>query len=162
MKRVTVFGRNETSSGEGHDGSGFLTMPIDPLEKDWQLRPRKIAKPFLLADELGFNEAYVGEHVTNKAENITSCIAFPSPGSQPRPIDPGWAPAPSTGPNTIRRRGRDHGDARRHARRAPDSASAPADFCQMPNCSAIWTTIATRCSQIHQSGARHLGQRAGL
>jgi alkanesulfonate monooxygenase SsuD/methylene tetrahydromethanopterin reductase-like flavin-dependent oxidoreductase (luciferase family) len=31
---------------------------------------------FLLADELGFTEAYVGEHVTDKAENITSCVAF--------------------------------------------------------------------------------------
>src|SRR5204863_867019 len=31
---------------------------------------------FLLADELGFTEAYVGEHVTDRAENITSGIAF--------------------------------------------------------------------------------------
>jgi len=30
----------------------------------------------LLADELGFTEGYVGEHVTDKAENITSCISF--------------------------------------------------------------------------------------
>ena len=55
---------------------GFFTMPIHPLEKDWRLSLREDREAFLLADELGFVEAYVGEHVTDKAENITSCIAF--------------------------------------------------------------------------------------
>ena len=55
---------------------GFFTMPIHPLDKDWQLSLREDREAFLLADELGFTEAYVGEHVTDKAENITSCIAF--------------------------------------------------------------------------------------
>ena len=30
----------------------------------------------LLAEELGFAEAFVGEHVTDKAETITSCLIF--------------------------------------------------------------------------------------
>jgi len=30
----------------------------------------------VLADELGFAEGYVGEHVTDQAENITSCMLF--------------------------------------------------------------------------------------
>jgi len=55
---------------------GFFTMPIHPLGKDWQLSLREDREAFLLADELGFTEAYVGEHVTDQAENITSCIAF--------------------------------------------------------------------------------------
>jgi alkanesulfonate monooxygenase SsuD/methylene tetrahydromethanopterin reductase-like flavin-dependent oxidoreductase (luciferase family) len=55
---------------------GFFTMPIHPLDKDWRLSLRQDREAFLLADELGFTEAYVGEHVTDKAENITSCIAF--------------------------------------------------------------------------------------
>src|ERR1700693_766556 len=55
---------------------GFFTMPIHPLEKDWRLSLREDREAFLLADELGFTEAYVGEHVTEKAENITSSIAF--------------------------------------------------------------------------------------
>jgi alkanesulfonate monooxygenase SsuD/methylene tetrahydromethanopterin reductase-like flavin-dependent oxidoreductase (luciferase family) len=55
---------------------GFFTMPIHPLGKDWRLSLREDREAFLLADELGFNEAYVGEHVTDLAENITSCIAF--------------------------------------------------------------------------------------
>jgi len=55
---------------------GFFTMPIHPLEKDWRLSLREDREAFLLADELGFTEGYVGEHVTDQAENITSCVAF--------------------------------------------------------------------------------------
>jgi alkanesulfonate monooxygenase SsuD/methylene tetrahydromethanopterin reductase-like flavin-dependent oxidoreductase (luciferase family) len=55
---------------------GFFTMPIHPLDKDWQLCLREDREAFLLADELGFTEAYVGEHVTDGAENITSCTMF--------------------------------------------------------------------------------------
>src|SRR4030088_3541199 len=55
---------------------GFFTMPMHPVEKDWRLSLKEDREAFLLADELGFTEAYVGEHTTDKAENITSCIAF--------------------------------------------------------------------------------------
>jgi len=55
---------------------GFFTMPIHPLEKDWRVSLTEDREAFVLADELGFTEAYVGEHVTDRAENITSCIAF--------------------------------------------------------------------------------------
>jgi alkanesulfonate monooxygenase SsuD/methylene tetrahydromethanopterin reductase-like flavin-dependent oxidoreductase (luciferase family) len=55
---------------------GFFTMPIHPPAKDWRQSLREDREAFLLADELGFSEAYVGEHVTDRAENITSCIAF--------------------------------------------------------------------------------------
>src|ERR1700710_1579367 len=55
---------------------GFFTMPIHALDKDWRQSLREDREAFLLADELGFTEAYVGEHVTDKAENITSCVAF--------------------------------------------------------------------------------------
>ena len=55
---------------------GFFTMPVHPLDKDWRLSLKEDREAFLLADELGFTEAYVGEHATDRAENITSCIAF--------------------------------------------------------------------------------------
>ena len=55
---------------------GFFTMPIHPLDKDWRQSLREDRDAFVLADELGFNEAYVGEHVTDQAENITSCAMF--------------------------------------------------------------------------------------
>lgn len=55
---------------------GFFTMPIHPLDKDWRQSLREDREAFILADELGFAEAYCGEHVTDRAENITSCIVF--------------------------------------------------------------------------------------
>ena len=55
---------------------GFFTMPIHPLGRDWRETLREDQEALLLADELGYSEAYVGEHVTDLAENITSCIVF--------------------------------------------------------------------------------------
>ncbi|MGC2083432.1 MAG: LLM class flavin-dependent oxidoreductase [Bradyrhizobium sp.] len=55
---------------------GFFTMPIHPIEKDWRQSLHEDREAFVLADELGFVEAYCGEHVTDKAENITSCVTF--------------------------------------------------------------------------------------
>ena len=55
---------------------GFFTMPIHPLNKDWRTSLREDREAFLLADKLGYTEAYVGEHSTDRAENITSCMVF--------------------------------------------------------------------------------------
>ena len=55
---------------------GFFTRPLHPLNKDWQKCLIEDREAILLADELGFSEAYVGEHLSDKAENITSCVAF--------------------------------------------------------------------------------------
>jgi alkanesulfonate monooxygenase SsuD/methylene tetrahydromethanopterin reductase-like flavin-dependent oxidoreductase (luciferase family) len=55
---------------------GFFTMPIHALGKDWRQSLREDREAFLLADELGFVEGYVGEHSTDQAENITSCAMF--------------------------------------------------------------------------------------
>lgn len=55
---------------------GFFTMPIHPLDKDWHQALQEDREAFVLADELGFVEGLCGEHITDKAENITSCIAF--------------------------------------------------------------------------------------
>ena len=55
---------------------GFFTMPIHPLDKDWRQSLREDREAFLLADKLGFVEGYVGEHATDRAENITSCAIF--------------------------------------------------------------------------------------
>jgi alkanesulfonate monooxygenase SsuD/methylene tetrahydromethanopterin reductase-like flavin-dependent oxidoreductase (luciferase family) len=55
---------------------GFFTMPIHPLGKDWRQCLREDREAFILADELGFTEGYVGEHATDQAENITSSALF--------------------------------------------------------------------------------------
>ena len=55
---------------------GFFTMPMHPIGKDWQQSLREDREAFVLADELGFVEAYVGEHATDPEENITSSALF--------------------------------------------------------------------------------------
>src|SRR5207248_9459684 len=55
---------------------GFFTMPIHPLGKEWIVSLREDREAFLLADELRFTEAYVGEHVTDQTDDITSSIAL--------------------------------------------------------------------------------------
>ena len=55
---------------------GFFTMPIHPLDKDWRTCLAEDREAFLLADKLGYSEAYCGEHVTDAAEKITSSAMF--------------------------------------------------------------------------------------
>jgi len=55
---------------------GFFTMPVHPLDKPISISLREDREAFILADRLGFSEAYCGEHSTDIAENITSTVAF--------------------------------------------------------------------------------------
>ncbi len=54
----------------------FFTMPIHPVGKPMTQTLREDREAFLLAESLGFLEGYVGEHTTDLAENVTSCVAF--------------------------------------------------------------------------------------
>ena len=55
---------------------GTFMMPLHPPErKAWETLIED-REAILLADKLGFCEAYVGEHVTDLAENVTSCMMF--------------------------------------------------------------------------------------
>ena len=54
----------------------FFTMPIHPVGKSLTQTLREDREAFLLAESLGFVEAYIGEHSTDLAENVTSCVAF--------------------------------------------------------------------------------------
>lgn len=54
----------------------FFTMPIHPLGKPFAQSLREDREAFILADKLGFAEAYCGEHTTDRAEIITSTVAF--------------------------------------------------------------------------------------
>ena len=147
---------------------GFFTMPIHPLGKDWRQSLREDREAFILADELGFTEGYVGEHVTDRAENITSCTMFIA------------TPDRRHQAHQARHRHRQHAEhpsGRRRRRRsrcsttcstaASSSASARAGCCRTPRCSAISTPTATRCSskpstRCWRSGpaSRHIISRA--
>ena len=54
----------------------FFTMPIHPLDKPLAQSFREDREAFILADELGYREAYCGEHTTDLAEIIPSSVAF--------------------------------------------------------------------------------------
>ncbi len=54
----------------------FFTMPLHPLGRDYRTTLREDRAAILLADELGYTEAFVGEHVTDLAETVTSSLTF--------------------------------------------------------------------------------------
>jgi alkanesulfonate monooxygenase SsuD/methylene tetrahydromethanopterin reductase-like flavin-dependent oxidoreductase (luciferase family) len=51
-------------------------MPLHPPGRKPAETLAEDREAILLADKLGFSEAYVGEHVTDLAENVTSCLMF--------------------------------------------------------------------------------------
>jgi len=55
---------------------GFFTMPLHPPERDYAQTLKEDREAIILADRLGFTEAFVGEHVTDTAETVTDCVAF--------------------------------------------------------------------------------------
>jgi alkanesulfonate monooxygenase SsuD/methylene tetrahydromethanopterin reductase-like flavin-dependent oxidoreductase (luciferase family) len=55
---------------------GTFMMPLHPPGRRAADTYAEDREAILLADRLGYCEAYVGEHVTDLAENITSCLMF--------------------------------------------------------------------------------------
>lgn len=54
----------------------MFMMPLHPPGRTpWETYAED-REAILLADRLGYSEAYVGEHVTDLAENVTSCMMF--------------------------------------------------------------------------------------
>lgn len=55
---------------------GFFTMPVHRLDRNYTEVLREDREAVILADRLGYSEAYVGEHVTDAAESITNSMLF--------------------------------------------------------------------------------------
>ena len=55
---------------------GFFTMPMHPPGRNYTQTLKEDRAAFILADELGFEEALVGEHVSDICESIPSSLAF--------------------------------------------------------------------------------------
>lgn len=55
---------------------GYFTMPLHPPSRDYTQTLKEDREAIVLADRLGYCEAFVGEHVTDQAETITSCLMF--------------------------------------------------------------------------------------
>ncbi|HEY2754402.1 MAG TPA: LLM class flavin-dependent oxidoreductase [Pseudolabrys sp.] len=55
---------------------GYFTMPVHPIERDWAETLREDREAIILADQLGFYDAFVGEHLTDACETITNSMLF--------------------------------------------------------------------------------------
>lgn len=55
---------------------GMFMMPMHPPSRPLYETLDEDREAILLADRLGYVEAFVGEHVTDAAETVTSCITF--------------------------------------------------------------------------------------
>ncbi len=55
---------------------GYFTMPLHPPGRNYLETLKEDREAILLADRLGFTEAFVGEHTTDLAETIPSCLMF--------------------------------------------------------------------------------------
>ncbi|HEY0393542.1 MAG TPA: LLM class flavin-dependent oxidoreductase [Candidatus Elarobacter sp.] len=55
---------------------GYFTMPLHPPSRNYTEVLKEDREAIVLADRLGYCEAFVGEHVTDLAEPVTSSVAF--------------------------------------------------------------------------------------
>ena len=55
---------------------GYFTMPVHPMGRDWSQTLQEDREAIILADKLGFYDAFVGEHLTDACENITNSMMF--------------------------------------------------------------------------------------
>lgn len=55
---------------------GYFTMPLHPLEREWHVTLQEDREAIILADTLGFHDAFVGEHLADKMENVTNSMIF--------------------------------------------------------------------------------------
>ena len=55
---------------------GYFTMPVHPLQRDPAQTYQEDRAAIVLADKLGFYDVFVGEHLTDRAENVTNSMLF--------------------------------------------------------------------------------------
>jgi alkanesulfonate monooxygenase SsuD/methylene tetrahydromethanopterin reductase-like flavin-dependent oxidoreductase (luciferase family) len=55
---------------------GIFMMPVHPLHRSHSETLKEDRETVILADQLGYHDAFIGEHLTDKAENITNSMLF--------------------------------------------------------------------------------------
>src|SRR6267378_1527908 len=55
---------------------GHFTMPLHPPHRDPAQTLQEDREAIVLADRLGFHDAFVGEHLTDRCENVTNSFIF--------------------------------------------------------------------------------------
>jgi alkanesulfonate monooxygenase SsuD/methylene tetrahydromethanopterin reductase-like flavin-dependent oxidoreductase (luciferase family) len=55
---------------------GYFTMPVHPMHRDWRDTLREDREAVILADKLGFHDAFIGEHISDACERVTNSMMF--------------------------------------------------------------------------------------
>jgi alkanesulfonate monooxygenase SsuD/methylene tetrahydromethanopterin reductase-like flavin-dependent oxidoreductase (luciferase family) len=55
---------------------GYFTMPVHPMDRDWAQTLKEDRAAIILADELGYHDAFMGEHLTDRCETVTNSMMF--------------------------------------------------------------------------------------
>src|SRR3569832_704911 len=55
---------------------GYFSMPVHSIDRSWSETLDEDREAIILADRLGFYDAFMGEHLTDKAEHITNSMIF--------------------------------------------------------------------------------------
>jgi alkanesulfonate monooxygenase SsuD/methylene tetrahydromethanopterin reductase-like flavin-dependent oxidoreductase (luciferase family) len=55
---------------------GYFTMPLHPMRRSWTETLSEDREGIILADKLGFHDAFVGEHLADGCETITNSMLF--------------------------------------------------------------------------------------
>ncbi len=55
---------------------GYFTMPVHPMDRNWAETLKEDRQAIILADKLGFYDAFMGEHLTDRCENVTNSMMF--------------------------------------------------------------------------------------
>ena len=55
---------------------GFFIQPVHPPDRPYADVLREDREAVILADRLDYHEAFIGEHLVDSAETITSSLAF--------------------------------------------------------------------------------------
>jgi alkanesulfonate monooxygenase SsuD/methylene tetrahydromethanopterin reductase-like flavin-dependent oxidoreductase (luciferase family) len=51
-------------------------MPVHPMHRNWTETLKEDREAIILADKLGFHDAFMGEHLTDRCENVTNSMLF--------------------------------------------------------------------------------------
>jgi alkanesulfonate monooxygenase SsuD/methylene tetrahydromethanopterin reductase-like flavin-dependent oxidoreductase (luciferase family) len=55
---------------------GYFTMPVHGLHRNWTETLKEDRATVILADKLGFHDAFIGEHLSDRTETITNSMLF--------------------------------------------------------------------------------------
>ena|SRR5215212_6142664 len=55
---------------------GYFAMPVHPMHRKWSETLKQDRDAIILADRLGFHDAFMGEHLTDACENVTNSMIF--------------------------------------------------------------------------------------